>query len=250
MITEPKDHEDRVSSSHHPEKPVIGILMLETTFPRIPGDIGHPDTFSFSVIRQIVPGATPGRVVIDADTQLLDSFINAGKSLAVQGVKAITTSCGFLALFHRQLVAALPVPVFTSSLLQVHLTRRIIRRNQKVGIITARKQSLTDAHLAGVGIQNDSIVVVGMEDAEEFSAVFIGGRQTLDEKKCRREMQSAARRLVSTHPEVGAIVLECTNMPPYADTIRQITGLPVFDAVTLVNHAFSAVAATCCRSTI
>ncbi len=229
------------ASSHgNPEKPLIGILMLETTFPRIPGDIGNPHTFSFPVIHKVIPGATPERVVIDADARLVDDFIDAGETLIARGVKAITTSCGFLALFHQQLVEALSVPVYTSSLLQVHLACRVIRRNQKVGIITARKQSLTAAHLAGVGIEGASIVVVGMEDAEEFSAVFIGGKQTLNEEKCRYEMRSAASKLISRHPDVGAIVLECTNMPPYADTIRQITGLPVFDAVTLVNHAYAA----------
>ena len=227
------------------EKPAIGILMLETTFPRIPGDIGNPETFSFPIIHKTVSGASPEKVVIDADAGLIEGFIDAGHALVARGVKAITTSCGFLALFHRQLVDALPVPVFTTSLLQVHLAGAVIRRDQKIGIITARKQSLTDAHLAGVGIKGYPLAVVGMEDAEEFSAVFIGGKQTLDEKTCRREMTSAALKLVNIHPDVGAIVLECTNMPPYADAVRQTTGLPVFDAVTLVNHAYGAVATNC-----
>lgn len=53
-------------------------------------------------------------------------------------------------------------------------------------------------------------------------------------------MQSAANHLVRKHPDVGAIILECTNMPPYADTVRQVTGLPVFDAVTMINYAYGA----------
>lgn len=224
-------------------KPLIGILMLETTFPRIKGDIGNPDTFSFPVLYQTVNGASPQRVVIDADAGLIDNFIHAGRALVPQGVKAITTSCGFLALFHRQLVNALKVPIFTSSLLQVHLAQSVIRGNQKIGIITAHRPSLTNAHLAGVNIQNYPLVIIGMEDAQEFSAVFIGGKGTLDESKCRREIQSTAGRLIRKHPDVGAIVLECTNMPPYADTVRQVTGLPVFDAVTMVNHVYSVLAA-------
>lgn len=220
---------------------LIGILMLETTFPRIVGDIGNPQTFSFPVLYQTVTGASPQKIVIDADTGLVDAFIEKGRTLAARGVKAITTSCGFLALFHRQLANALPVPIYTSSLLQVHLAQAVIRNDQKVGIITARRQSLTPAHLAGVGIQDYPLTIIGMEAAQEFSAVFIGGKPTLDETKCRREMQSAASRLVRSHPDLGAIVLECTNMPPYAGTVRQATGLPVFDAVTMVNHAFSTV---------
>jgi len=241
-----KGFDDMTDYSHcTQEKPAIGILMLETTFPRIPGDIGNPKTFSFPIIHKTVSGASPQKVVIDADAGLIEGFIDDGHALVAQGVKAITTSCGFLALFHRQLVEALPVPVYTSSLLQVHFAGTVIRRDQKIGIITARHQSLTGAHFAGVGIQDYPLAVVGMEDAEEFSAVFIGGKQTLNETKCRREMQSTALKLVSAHPEVGAIVLECTNMPPYADTVRQATGLPVFDAVTMVNYAYGALAISC-----
>lgn len=232
---------DRSQSSQN--KPLVGILMLETTFPRILGDIGNPDTFSFPVLYQTVNGASPQKVVIDADAGLVEDFIDAGKVLIAQGIKAIATSCGFLALFHRQLVNALPVPVFTSSLLQVHLAQSVIRCNQKIGVITARRPSLTDAHLAGVGIHNYPLAIVGMEDTQEFNTVFLGGKKALDATKCRLEMQLAAVRLMRRHPDVGAIVLECTNMPPYADTVRWATGLPVFDVVTMVNHAHSVLAA-------
>ena len=217
--------------------PRVGILMLETTFPRIKGDIGNPETFPFPVLYQTVNGASPQKVVIEADAGLIDAFVDAGKALAARGVRAITTSCGFLALFHRHLVEALPVPVFTSSLLQVHLARSVIRSDQKIGIITAHRPSLTNRHLAGVGIQDYPLAIVGMERAREFSAVFIGGKTTLDEGQCHQEMRAAAGRLMLEHPDVGAIVLECTNMPPYADTVRRETGLPVFDVVTMVNHA-------------
>lgn len=226
-----------------PTKPLIGILMLETTFPRIPGDIGNPETFPFPVIYETVDGASPQKVVIEADAGLINDFIAAGMALIARGAKAITTSCGFLALFHRQLVESLPVPVFTSSLLQVHLARSVIREDQKIGILTARRPSLTEAHLVAVGLQDYPLAIVGMERSPEFSAVFIDGKSTLDESACRDEMRSAARRLVRRHPDVGAIVLECTNMPPYADTVRQVTGLPVFDAVTMVNHAYSVLTA-------
>jgi hypothetical protein len=226
------------------QAPGVGILMLETTFPRIPGDIGHPASFPFPVCYKRVAGASPRRVVLAPDPGLIDAFIDAGQSLVAQGVKALATSCGFLSLFHRQLVEALPVPVFTSSLLQVHLARALIRSDQKVAVLTASKPALTPAHLAGVGIENVPLVIVGMEAAPEFSAVFLSGKETLDEALCRGEMAAAAGALMRSHPDVGAIVLECTNMPPYAATVRQVTGLPVFDAVSLVNSAHQAVEPT------
>ena len=221
--------------------PAFGIIMLDTVFPRIPGDVGNPDTFSFPVLYKVVKGANPTRVVKDADPLLLQLFIDAAGDLEREGVKAISTSCGFLAIFHQELVNAVHVPIFTSSLLQVHSAQAIIKKEQKVGIITASRQSLTRKHLAGVGIQSYPIAVIGMDESEEFATVFIEGKDTIDIEKCRREMVLAAEKLLNSHPDVGAIVLECTNMPPYAKDIQQAVKLPVFDVVTMINYAYTAI---------
>jgi Asp/Glu/hydantoin racemase len=218
----------------------VGIIMLDTTFPRIKGDIGNPATFSFPVRYRVVKGASPERMVIQADKNLIQPFIEAGQSLIREGAFAIATSCGFLALFHKELTQALDVPVFSSSLLQVHMARSIIRRNQKVGIITARKSSLTRDHLAAIGIENYPLAIIGMEEAEEFSSVFIEGKLTLDSDKCRQEMKKTAFKLKELNPDIGAIVLECTNMPPYTKVVHTATGgLPIFDVVTMINYAHS-----------
>ena len=86
--------------------------MLDTVFPRIPGDIGNAATFSFPVRYKVVKGASPQRVVKEADTRLLEPFIEAARSLEKEGVKAIGTSCGFLAIFQRELADAVDIPVF------------------------------------------------------------------------------------------------------------------------------------------
>ncbi|MBU8910182.1 MAG: aspartate/glutamate racemase family protein [Desulfobacterales bacterium] len=218
----------------------FGIIMLDTTFPRIKGDIGNPATFGFPVRYRVVKGASPERMVIQADKSLIQPFIEAGRSLIREGAFAIATSCGFLALFHKELTQALDVPVFSSSLLQVHMAQSIIRKNQKVGIITARKESLTRGHLAAIGIEHYPLAIIGMEKAEEFSSVFIKGKPTLDSEKCGKEMKTAALNLKKQHPDIGAIVLECTNMPPYTKIIHTATkGLPIFDVVTMINYAHS-----------
>lgn len=215
--------------------------MLDTSFPRIPGDVGNPDTFSFPVRYKVVKGATSTRVVKKADPSLINPFIDAARSLESNGARAIATSCGFLSIFHRELVDAVTVPVFSSSLLQVPLISQIIGRDKKVGVITARRKSLTDNHLAGVGVQSYPLAIIGMDDAEEFSSVFIEGKTTMDTKKCRKEMIDAAARLVTLHPDVGAILLECTNMPPFAKDIQDVTGRPVFDVVTMINYGYAVV---------
>lgn len=214
----------------------IGIIMLDTVFPRIPGDIGNASTFSFPVRYKIVQGASPQRVVKEADSRLLEPFIAAAQSLEKEGVKAIATSCGFLAIFHLELVNAVDIPVFSSSLLQVHMAHAMINRRRKVGVLTARAQSLTDRHFAGVGIQDIPMVVMGMEDAEEFTSVFIEGKPSLDPEKVRKEMVRAAEKLAKYHPDIGALVLECTNMPPYAKAIQEVLKMPVFDVVTMIRY--------------
>jgi Asp/Glu/hydantoin racemase len=222
------------------QEPLFGIIMLNTVFPRIPGDVGNPDTFSFPVRYEIVKEASSARVVEDTDPLLLQSFIDAGRVLECSGVKAIATSCGFLSIFHRELADAISVPVFSSSLLQVPLVHQIIKKGQKIGIITARRQSLTRRHLAGVGIESYPLAIIGMDEAEEFTAVFIKGKTTLDREKCRLEIIAIAEKLVVRYPDIGAIVLECTNMPPYAKDIQEVTGRPVFDVVTMINYGHAA----------
>jgi aspartate/glutamate racemase len=218
-----------------PDGATIGIIMLDTVFPRIPGDIGNPDTFDFPVRYQVVRGASPQRVVKEADPRLLEPFIDAARGLEKEGVKAIATSCGFLAIFQRELADAVKIPVLSSSLLQVPLAYALINRRQRVGVLTARAQSLTDRHLAGVGIRDIPLITMGMEEAEEFTGAFIEGKPSLDPEKVRKEMVGAAQRLVHAHPEIGALVLECTNMPPYAQAVQAVMKIPVFDVVTLVR---------------
>lgn len=229
-------------SANRYKQPCLGIIMLDTLFPRIKGDIGNPDTFDFPVQFKVVKGASPERIVHQADKTLIQPFIEAGRWLIKNGAKIITTSCGFLALFHNELTQALTVPVFSSSLLQVHMAQAIIGREQKVGIITAHGVALTQKHLAAIGIDDYNLEIIGMEKSEEFSSVFLGGKQTLDTKKCGKEMQETALKLKKSNPDIGAIVLECTNMPPYANIVHRATeGLPVFDMVTMINYAYSTI---------
>ena len=230
-----------MSSENVDRAPLIGILMLDTIFPRIPGDIGNPKTFSFPVLYKTVKDAGSKRVVIDADPLLLQPFIQAAHNLECEGVRAITTSCGFLALFQRELADAVDIPVFTSSLLQVHFLRSILKKNQKIGIITALGKSLTQKHLAGVGIQSYPLAIIGMDASTEFRAVFVEGKEDIDIDKCRQEILSVAKKLVCSNPDVSAIILECTNMPPFSKDIQNSVGLPVFDVVTMINYVYSSI---------
>jgi aspartate/glutamate racemase len=213
--------------------------MLNTLFPRIPGDIGNATTFSFPVVYKVIQEANSISVVDERNMDLLDPFIRGARELQSQGVRAITTSCGFLAVFQKELAASVDVPVFSSSLIQARLVYPLLRPDQKVGIITANAAALGERHFAGVGISDIPKAVIGVEHTH-FAEMFFAGSCRLDEKKAEAELVEAAQKLLRDNPSVGAIVLECTNMPPYAAAIHEATGLPVFDVVTLTNYVYAA----------
>lgn len=212
----------------------LGILMLDTHFPRIPGDVGNEKSFSFPIVKKIVTGASTRRVVLEGDSSLLRPFLDAARELEAEGVAAITTSCGFLAMFQRELAAAVNIPVFTSALLQAALLAPMLKGGQAVGILTADGRKLGERHFQGVGITHVPKVVYGMEGTA-FGEVFVGDSPTLDRATAEREMRAVARRMVEEHPEIGPVVLECTNMPPYARAVADVTGRPVYDITTLAE---------------
>jgi hypothetical protein len=223
----------------------VGILMLDTRFPRPPGDVGNAATWPFPVRYRIVRGAE-SRVVIGDGLAMLGPFADAARELEADGVKMITTSCGFLAVAQRELQAAVGVPVLTSSLLQVPLAARLIRPDQRVAIVTSRDQ-LTERHYEGTGWSSRDIrvhVTVLPQDAlmtnVYSSMVPEAARPEADQKILESELVGAATRTVSEHPEIGAFVLECTNYVPYSGAIRRATRLPVFDLFTLVMQSYLA----------
>jgi len=213
----------------------IGILMLESKFPRIPGDMGNATTWNFPVLYKVVKNASPDAVVRKGDRNLLELFITAAKELEKEGVRAITTNCGFLAMFHNEMASAVNVPVFTSSLMQVPLVYAMLKPTQKVGIITINSKALSQKHLGAVGVDKVPHVILGTEDEEEFTRAILDNEMELDVEKSKADLVKVAAKLVSDNPDVGAIVLECTNMMPYAAAIQEKVGLPIFDIYTLVQ---------------
>jgi Asp/Glu/hydantoin racemase len=222
----------------------VGILMLDTRFPRITGDMGNATTFPFPVRYHRVAGADPDLVVRRGAEGLLPAFVAGAQALEREGVGAITTNCGFLIKYQAELARAVRIPVFTSSLLLVPLVHRTLPAGQRIGIMTVNASTLTPAHLVEAGIGADvPLAVVGMETEKEFTRALLDNELELDVDLAREEHVRVARRLVAEHPDIGAIVLECTNMPPYTADIQRETGRPVFDVLTLVTMFHAALAA-------
>ncbi len=212
----------------------VGILMLETRFPRIPGDMGNAGTWPFPVLYKVVTGASPDHVVRRGADGLADRFIDAARELVATGADGITTNCGFLALFQDQLAAAVGVPVASSSLMQVPLVQSLLPPDRRAGVLTVSKAGLTPAHLKASGVALDT-PIVGTDEGREFSRAILDDEAEMDVALAGADMLDAGHQLIADFPETGAIVLECTNMVPYAGDLRHALGLPVYSIYSFVT---------------
>jgi hypothetical protein len=212
----------------------IGILMLDARFPRIPGDMGNATTWPFPVHYKVVRSATPDRVVLKGAEGLLDAFIAAAHELVADGVDGVTTNCGFLSLFQEELALAVGVPVATSSLMQVDLVNRLLPKGKRAGILTISASTLTPLHLDKAGVPAGT-PVGSTEGGREFTRAILGNELELDVDAARRDNVDAALALLRDNPDLGAFVLECTNMIPYAADIRAATSLPVFTIENFIS---------------
>lgn len=210
---------------------MIGVLALDTRFPRIPGDGGRAGSYPGPALVARVEGASIEDAVFNDPARLLGPFVDAGRALVARGATAIVTTCGFLVPLQRPLAAELPVPVGTSSLLLVPTLQAALPRNLRVGIVTIARSALSPAHLAAANVPADAPIET--VEGGHFADAILNDRETFDRGVASDEHVEAAKRLVRDHEDVGAIVLECANMPPYASAMAQAAGRPVHSILTL-----------------
>src|SRR5215470_8210092 len=183
----------------------VGILMLEARFPRIPGDMGNGNTWPFPVLYKVVPGATPDRVVRHKSQGLINAFLDAAAELVQLGADGITTTCGFLSLYQREIAAHVGVPVATSSLMQIPLIEKLLPPGKRVGVLTVSASNLTAEHLRSAGA-NPETPVIGTDHGSEFSRVLINDEERLDVTAAERDILEAGDRLVASHDGIGAVL--------------------------------------------
>jgi len=230
MDRKPKIAILRWEAGHVPQ----GLMQLET----MPGNSTNTASYPFPVRLVQVPGANVETVITHPSQKLLVDMIAIAKDLVEkEGIEAISTSCGFNAIFQKALAEAVDVPVFTSALLQVPFVQALVGQSRAVGVITANKAALTKEHFHACGITGDmNVVVLGLENAREWSKIFDHPDERFDMDAVSKEILGVAREGLTQHPEIGAIVLECTDLPPYAAAIRESLHLPVFDFNSMMGH--------------
>lgn len=221
----------------------IGVLMLDTIFPRPAGDIGNALSYDFPVRYKTVKGAHATRIMgNNPDPKLIEPFIDAARELEAEGVRAITTSCGFLGPFQKDIAAAVNIPVFTSSLMQAPIIHAMLAPGKVIGVFTERAHHMNDEHFKGVGWSSEVIPVQvqGMKQNTEFPQTYIEGRDYLDTEVLKEEMLEMTREFMASCENPGAILFECTNMCPFSSYVAAESGLPVFDINTLINTFYLA----------
>jgi hypothetical protein len=219
----------------------VGILMLDTKWPRPPGDTGNAYTWPFPVLYKVVSGATARVVVHEQGKGLGPAFLKAAEELVKEGADGITTTGGFLAIFQKQLAAHVNVPVASSSLMQIPLAQALLPPGKRVGVLSVHGARITPEHWDAVGAAHDT-PVMGTEDGTEFTRVMLGDEIELDYDLAREEIVGAGVELLRRHPDVGAIVCENHNMAPYAKALNARLRIPIFTVYTFVTWFHSGLA--------
>ncbi len=219
----------------------IGILLLDTEVPFIQGDVANAKSYNYPVRYKRVDKLT-AEAIFAHEYSFIDAMISAAQELEREGVKAITGDCGFMALFQQEVKAAVNIPVFLSSLIQLPFINQTLRNDQKIGVVTANVAPLTAHLFAAVGYaENDNVVIQGLEKTHYFREAAIDEVGSLDSDRIREEVVDAALQL-TRNGDVGALLLECSLLPVYSHAVQQATRLPVYDFLTMIDFVHSAVA--------
>ncbi len=226
-------------------KPKIAILRWEQgdvplglkQLGNLKGNSTNPESYPFPVRLVEVKGANVETVITNPSEKLLADMIAISKKLEEEGIKAITTSCGFNAIFQKKIADAINVPFFSSSLMQVPFVKSIVGKNKTVAVITANKSALTEEHFKACGVEDmTGIKVIGLENCAEWSKIFDEPDVEFDIDSVTDEIVGTAKKCFIENPEIGAIVLECTDLPPYARRISEELDIPVFDFSSMIGH--------------
>lgn len=219
----------------------LGLRQLE----KLKGNSTNPATYDFPVVIEHIESACAETIINSPSATVLNNMICKAKALQENGIKGITTSCGFNAIFQKQVAKALKIPFFSSSLLQIPIIQASFGEDKDIIVFTARKNNLKKEHFSACGVSSTShLHVYGLrEESQQWYIMNTQFDAEIDLDILRQDFSNLACRAIKEHPDAAAFLLECTDMPPFSALIRKETGLPVFDFVTMVRYFYNAVSA-------
>lgn len=219
----------------------IGIIAIDLEYPKLPGNVVNASTYDFPVLYEKVSFEI--EALFRGDDEIKEGIVNAAKKLEAEGVRAIIGACGFFAHFQEDVKEAVKVPVYLSSLCQLPSIKVGLKKGQKVAVIAASGESVTDSLLSAVGGSMDDIEVFDVGSMESFAPIR-WGKHELDNGRLTEDMRALGARIREEHPETGAILLECSDLPPYAWAVQEGSGLPVYDFISLIRWVKQSVSQT------
>ena len=216
----------------------IGILAVNLIYPKLPGNVANATTCPFPVLYREVK--FPIEQLFSGDDRIKEEILEAAKELERQGVRAIIGACGYFAHFQQEVKEAVSVPVFLSSLCQLPMLKTAISEKKKIAVFAADGDSLTEELLEKVGTDRSRLLIEHIGGLESFAPIRFG-RTSLDNGRLGRDLCRVALDLQKREPSLGAILLECSDLPPYAKQLQAVTGLPIFDFNTMIDLVYHSV---------
>jgi len=215
----------------------IGIIAVDLKYPKMPGNVVNATTYDFPVLYKKVSFQI--EQLFEGDPAIKEMIIDAAKELQQEGVRAVIGACGFFANFQKDVADALEIPAFLSSMVQLPMIKTGMGSGKKIGIITASGNDITDKMLRDMGVEPEDCYIEDVGSLEGFKTIRYE-YEYLDNESVAETVVDAAEKLVREHDDVGAILLECSDIPPYAYLVQDAVHLPVFDFITLINWAHHA----------
>jgi aspartate/glutamate racemase len=223
----------------------IGLIQMHVNLAMIPGNMGNATTFDFPILYRRMNADNVVDVMANPPTEnFTDAIVEAAQWLELQGVRAIMGNCGFFGSYQNAVKARINLPFFSSSLMMLPMMVHSMPGNKKVGVITANGPILEQVQaIENCGLSPDDkenrIVVRGCENGEEFSSAIMANTGVYNALKVEQEIVAVARQLVEENDDIGAILLECTELSPAAVAVQNAVRLPVWDYTTLTKWIYS-----------
>lgn len=221
----------------------VGILMVERMptpgiRPYIPGNMGNASTWSVPVRYKTVPGLNNPRLFAPDGGGMTSAVVQAAIELEREGAQLITCQCGYSIRYQEAVRAAVGVPVFLSSLLLAPFLEKMLPPSKALGILVANKSAVTQDMLEAAGLRANigrRVAVAGLEDFPTFAKTSVAPDGDLDVSAYKADVINGAVALQKERPDIGMLLLECGDLPPFAAAVQQATQIPVFDYTSMVE---------------
>lgn len=222
----------------------VGILMLDSHTPFIPGDVGNASSYDFPVRYEIVRGMTVERMLSEhlmEDEEALEIVLEAARKLEEQGVRMITSDCGFMMVFQEYLKENLDTTVCLSSLIQLPFILQCTKGHEKIAVLTASGDTIGPVIERFFGKETiDRLVIKGLEKKQHFYEAIVVEKGQLNVDQIQDEIAETVTECMQ-EDTIGAILLECSIMPPYGNSVYDVSKVPVYDFQTMIHFVYTTV---------